>query len=310
MHRLQAARGAFSLRSILSSVVFVFPALLLMGGLLVGCGQGARQPEQLVLSAPASLVAGRTAQSMVLGRYPDGTTRDVTAAVSWTSDAPARVAVSDEPKSKGLIRAAAVGSAHIRAVLDGQSAEAEVFVAPAELDAVFISPVTTWLPGGATLQLSASGIYSDASVRDVTAKVLWASQDPRIATISNQEDSVGLLTAQAEGIATIMATWFAARASTQITVGPPLPVSLSIEAPSTALRIGEALRLDVAGTYSDGSMPDVSSIVTWFSSDPAVLAVSNDEGTRGLAVAKGEGLVQVTAALDGVAATVNLTVLP
>lgn len=303
MHRLQAAKSAFSFVP-----VFAFQILLVMGVLLVGCGEPPR-PEQLVLSAPTSLVAGRTAQAAVLGRYSDGTTRDVTAAVSFTSDAPAMVTVSDEPQSKGLLRAAAVGSAHIWASLDGESADAQVFVGQAELDAVFISPVTTWLAKGTTLQLRASGIYSDASVGDVTAKILWVSQNPSIATVSNQEDSVGLLTAQTEGIATVMAAWFAVRASTRIAVGPPLLSSLSIAAPSTTLRIGDALRLAVASSYSDGSRPDVSSIVTWSSSDSEVLTVSNDEGTRGLVAARAQGRVQVTATLDGVAATLSLTVI-
>ena len=149
-----------------------------------------------------------------------------------------------------------------------------------------------------------------ADVRDVTEMILWVSQDPSIATVSNQEDAVGLLTAQGEGLATIMATWFSVRASTQITVGPPLLVSLTPTAPSTTLWIGGSMRLTVAGAYSDGSKPDVSGIVTWSSSDPQILAVSNEEGAEGLALAKGEGRVQVTASLDGVAATLDLSVLP
>ncbi|MFO0579614.1 MAG: Ig-like domain-containing protein [Polyangia bacterium] len=285
-----------------------------LGTSQAGCGSAPM--ENLALAAPTSLAVGREAQATVVATYADGTVRDVTAAVTWTSEAPAIVKVTDEDSRKGRLRALAIGASTIRATLGGQSAAAEVFVSEAEPDVLFISPITMSVAKGTSLRLSASALYSDGSTRDVTDRVLWTSQDPSVARVSNDPDSAGLLLAQAEGTATLIASWSTGAtarslsANTQVTVGPPLLVNLSISAPSSALRIGGVLSLAAGSLYSDGSTPDVTDEVLWSSSDPDVLTLSNDDGSRGVATGRSDGVVQVTATLDGVIATFDLVVTP
>ena len=80
----------------------------------------------------------------------------------------------------------------------------------------------------------------------------------------------------------------AARAATltSITVGPnvTLPVGLSRQVTAT-------------GNYSDGTMQDLTTQVTWASSAPSVATISNSSGSQGVATAVGLGVTTITATL-------------
>ena len=83
----------------------------------------------------------------------------------------------------------------------------------------------------------------------------------------------------------------AARAATltSITVGPnvTLPVGLSRQVTAT-------------GNYSDGTMQDLTTQVTWASSAPSVATISNSSGSQGVATAVGLGVTTITATLGSV----------
>lgn len=74
---------------------------------------------------------------------------------------------------------------------------------PPALVAVGISsPLSTTIEIGQTENLSAEGLYSDHSTRDLTSQVTWSSSDTAVATI----DSTGLVSALANGTANISAS--------------------------------------------------------------------------------------------------------
>ena len=57
-----------------------------------------------------------------------------------------------------------------------------------------------------TLQLTATGIYSDHSTQDLTKQVTWGSSDSSVASVSNAAGSNGLASALAVGPAAVSAT--------------------------------------------------------------------------------------------------------
>jgi len=85
---------------------------------------------------------------------------------------------------------------------------------------------------------------------------------------------------------------------TSITIAPGSPSNLPV---------GVAQTFVASGTYSDGfSGVDISSQVTWASSDTTVATVS----ATGLASCLAVGTTNITASLDGITSnTVNLTVV-
>jgi uncharacterized protein YjdB len=81
-----------------------------------------------------------------------------------------------------------------------------------------------------------------------------------------------------------------------IAVLPVSPVSLAV---------GSTELFTALGTYSDGSTTDITSKVTWTSSDPNIATISS----QGLVTGVATGYATITAALSGVTSSaVSLTV--
>ena len=85
----------------------------------------------------------------------------------------------------------------------------------------------------ATQQLTATLVLADGSTRDVTDTATWTSSDESVATV----DSSGLVTAVAEGTATITATTQGLSGTSEITVTNP-PESLEVEPSSASIEVG------------------------------------------------------------------------
>ncbi len=95
------------------------------------------------------------------------------------------------------------------------------------LSTITITPPSATLAVGGTLQLAAKGTYSDGSVRDITSEVSWSSGQPAVASV----DANGLVTAAAQGSATISAALSSLTGNANISVGaaglPPDPAAVA-----------------------------------------------------------------------------------
>ncbi|UNP88217.1 Ig-like domain-containing protein [Aeromonas encheleia] len=249
---------------------------------------------------PMTLAVGLTGQLAASGTYSDGTSADVTANVQWSSD-PAIATVS----LTGLVTAVAPGTATITGILDGQSATLSVTVTNATINAggltITVPPMT--LAAGQTGQLAANGSYSDGSSVDVTASVSWVSSDPAVATV----DASGLVTGVAPGTATITGTLGGQSATLSVTVSNAVlnAGGLTIATPPLTLAAGLTGQLVANGSYSDGSNVNVTTSVSWTSSNPAVASVGLHTG---LVTAVAPGIATITGTLNGETATLLVTV--
>ena len=85
-------------------------------------------------------------------------------------------------------------------------------------------------------------------------------------------------------------------------------VAISQTSPPS-LKLGFTQNFVATGTYSDGSTADVSSLVTWHSSDATIAAFTQPEG--GLLTAMTTVTVSITATYQGMTTNqVNITVIP
>ena len=95
----------------------------------------------------------------------------------------------------------------------------------------------------------------------------------------------------------------------ELDVVPPIPVSLEVVAPVTALDgAGEVVQLESTGELADGSREDLTAGSTgtnYFSSNPEIATVTAD----GLVTAVSPGTVLVSVRNEGVLSTVRVTVL-
>jgi predicted outer membrane repeat protein len=104
------------------------------------------------------------------------------------------------PRSPGpVLLAALLASSLLAAACGGSSSK------PATLTAIAVVPATGYVGTGRTLQLAATGTFSDATNRDVTAEVAWSSSDAGVATVSDAAGTKGLVTGGAQGPVTVTA---------------------------------------------------------------------------------------------------------
>jgi hypothetical protein len=282
--------------------------------LAAGCGGDAgttSEPAtvtQIALTGPETLAAGLSGQMTATAKYSDGTAKDVTSSVTWTSDDAATLTVSDDSQNKGFVKAVVVGTTRVHAALSGQTGEAEITVSAAVLQAIAVTSPSAALARGTTLQLSAVGMYSDGSTQNLTSAVQWAAGDSGVVQVSSALGTAGIVTALAEGATTVSASLANVTASVSLTVTPATLTNLQISAATTAINVGDTVQLSILGLYSDAATADLTDAVIWVSSDPSLLSISNDDGSHGLATASGSGTVTITATMGNLTASFDLTV--
>lgn len=86
-------------------------------------------------------------------------------------------------------------------------------------------------------------------------------------------------------------------------------VSISVTPANHSIYSGSTGRFTATGTYSDNTTQDITTSVTWSSSNTAVATISNTTGSNGMATTLGNGTTTITASLDGVSGFTLLTVL-
>jgi uncharacterized protein YjdB len=255
-----------------------------------------------VMPAMAPLAVGGTLQLSAVATYDDARTADVTASAAWTSSN-AAVSVT----AAGLAKGVSAGTSVITAAFMGINGTANLTVTMAQLTAVSVDPVALTLPPGSTRAFTATGHYSDGSTADLTAGVQWSSSAPTVASVSNASGHQGQVTTLSAGGADIIAKLGNAQGQSHVTVTPATLSTLAISPATAQVRPGGTTQLTVKGTYSDGSMIDLTPQATWTTSDPATAVVGNaGQGGRvsGIVV----GSVTIKAAVGSVFATATVTV--
>ena len=218
-----------------------------------------------------TLFAGITQAFAATGTFSDGTTLDLTAAVSWTSSATDVATVA----SDGTVVALIPGVSTVTATdpKTKKTGSSLVTVSAAVIQTLAITPDAPTAPSGTSLALTATATYTDGTPRDVTASVTWSSSDRSIADVSNAADSYGVVSAFAFGNVEIdvVDPTTGVTASTTLVVTRAALRSITVSPPSLAVDFGRHALLTAAATYADNSTADVTSAVTWLSSNPSVV---------------------------------------
>jgi len=144
-----------------------------------------------------------------------------------------------------------------------------------KLVSIGLTPAETTLRVGDTKTLTITGSYSNDITKAITTQATFTTSSQNIATVNSR----GLVTAKGVGTATITAKVGALTKTTTITVTEANLVSLKIT-PTTLADIakGETAQLTATGTYSDNATKDITSSITWSSSDTSK-AIVNSSGS-------------------------------
>ncbi|MGF1469932.1 MAG: Ig-like domain-containing protein [Sandaracinaceae bacterium] len=259
---------------------------------------------------PASVTLGpgeRTALSAT-GTYSDGSQADVSASVLWTSDDAAVVTVSNAPGREGELTGLSAGTTTVRASIGDVEGSASVRVTDAGLVGLEVDPTDVVLPVGGSADLSATGTFSDGSSRDVTAEVVWTSDAASVARVASAGPTAGRVTALAEGVATVTASLAGVSATATVEVTAAALSSIRIEPEAATTTAGLRTFYRAVGTFGDGSVAELTTLVLWGTADADVAEISNLAGAEGQLLAVGAGTTDVTASFDGVEGRTTVTV--
>ena len=291
-------------RNLIPTLTGVSVACLL--AIATACGDGAVEPvtpvtpptpvPTTITVSPASATLqtlGETAQLAAEVRDQNGQAM-ANAAVAWTSSDPSVATVA----ASGLVTAVANGAATVTATAGSASGTAAVTVDQV-VASVAVHPAADTMPSlGDTLRLSAEALDANGNVV-AGGEFAWASSDTSVATV----DASGLVTAVANGVATVTATAGSASGTAAVTVDQVVASVAVSPSADTLPSLGDTLRLSAEALDANGNAV-ADAEFAWESSDPSVATVD----PMGLVTASANGAVTVTARVGSASGTVTVTV--
>ena len=267
-----------------------------------GGGGSATLTGLTVTPLSATLIVSKTQSLKATGSFSDGTSKDLTASVTWSSADTNTASVS----AAGVVTGTATGITSVTAHSGNFSSSTQITVTSANVCAtpvsIAVAPANPTVPVNTTQQLVATGTNTDASTCDITDLVTWSSSTIANATVS----ASGLVKGVAAGSATITATLGSITGSTSVTVTAPSISSISVTPDDMTLAIGVGQQYTASAIYSDGSIQDLATGVTWTSSNTSVATIDSN----GLATTLAAGTTTITATVGTFTDSSVITVVP
>lgn len=249
-----------------------------------------------------SIAKGLTQQFTATGTYTDASSSDVTSAATWSSSDPAKISISN----LGLATALNQGTALVQATLGTITGSTLFMIDPASVVSISINPLLPSKAKGLSQQFTATATYSDATTGDATSLVTWSSSNTGVASIANSGGSKGLAQALNVGVSTIQATLGSASASTVFTVTAAQLVSIAVTPNNSTIIIALNKQFTATGTYTDGSVANITTSVNWNCSNALVALISSSFGSEGRATGVGLGSAVITACQGAICGQANV----
>jgi uncharacterized protein YjdB len=267
---------------------------------------GVSQSTSLTVTAPTIVSIAVTPVGLTLGiginqqfvataTYSDGSSADLTSAVTWGTSASSVASIN----SSGLATTAAAGQTTITARLGGFSDSTTLTVVAAHLVSIAVNPAVQTIAAGTTLQFTAIGSFDDGSTQ-LLQSVNWSAAPTSVASVG----ATGMVSGVGTGTATITATSGSVSGTASLTVSGATLVSIAVMPANSSMAVGTTKQFTATGTYSDSSTQDVTASVIWTSSTPAAATIN----AQGLASSIATGTTTITASFGSITGSTGLTV--
>ncbi len=258
----------------------------------------------VVAPATATLPVGGDLRFVATGTFADGSERDLSGEVAWTSSEPSVAVIASAGARAGTASGVAAGSATITATRDGVSVTASLTVTAARLVSLAVTPVDATTTAGLRTAYTATGTFSDGAEADLTALALWSTADADVATVSNAPGSEGQLNAVGAGTTTVSASFEGVTGSTSVTVVGPRLLEVQVSPVTFDAEAGRRIQYTAVAIFSDGERQNVTGRASWSSSAASVASVDG----RGRVDTLAAGVTTLTATFDGLSGSATLTV--
>ncbi len=260
---------------------------------LAACGQPVRLQQLQVAPVVTEVTENLQADVIATAVYDDGSTRDVTAEVAWST-----VDAGVASAAAGRVQAGAPGRTYVTAAYAGLQASARVDVVAATIVSLEVTSDAATVPAGLSARLTATGTFSDGSVRDVTTAAEWTASGAVEVLPGGQVHALNW-----PGLAMVRATVGQAMAAVRLEVTAAAALELTVVGASAPLPLGLAHDFHVLARYTDGTTRDVTGAAAVSVADGAV-ATLDGLYVRGVA----PGLTELQASFSGLSAAAPITV--
>lgn len=242
-----------------------------------------------------SVEVGRSFSMAVIGVYVDGSELDVTGSVSWTQS-------TNLKRSSNNFTGEAVGSAWVRATLDGKSVQADGSVTMSVTDLVIDPSYFNALVGDNKL-FTVTAKYSNNTSRDVTRECTYN------VTGGAKEAAKGYITMTDPGDVLVEALYaydgktYSATARGTVTKPVAKVVRVEVTPASRQVKVGETATFTGTVHFSDGSSDQTSG--SWTVSDNTIVSggggtyVGLKEGSANILYSCGEASASATVVVKG-----------
>ncbi len=256
----------------------------------------------IAVTPPTVAVAPNTTQQFTAtGTYADGSTQNITNAVTWSASAGGVITQG------GLATAVTPNATVTIMATQGNISGTATMTVTNPLISIAVTPANPKIAAGTTQQFVATGTYADNSTQIITSTVTWASSNTTVATISNGQGTQGLANGLTAGTTNITAALSGVTSPPDVlTVTSATLVSIAVTPASTVIPLASQQQYAATGTYNDGTTQNITNIVTWTSSNPADVSIVASGLATGVAITN--SAVTITATKGSVSGAATATV--
>jgi hypothetical protein len=267
-----------------------------------------------VIPATVTLVKDTTGRISATGNFSNGSTRDITGAVTWTAANTALASVTPSGGNLALLNplAVTVVATTITATSGSLTANASLTVIAPQLSSIAFSTTTLDLTVGTSSSLAVIATFSDGTTQDVTSISTWTPGNPAIAAVAAGGLGTERVTGIAAGSTTISATYGGKTVLSPATVTVRLRTlqSLTILPVTSTVAAGSQIPITATANYGDNTTVDLTkeTATVWTIDNPNVAILPDSVNQPGLVVAVDSGSATLTASFGGKTQTATITV--
>ncbi len=238
---------------------------------------------------------GVTQRFSATALFSDSSTQDISFNATWTSGTTSVATIN----SSGFASSVGMGTTNITAAFLGvTSPPALLTVDTSTLTSIAISPSSTVLPVGKTIQFNANGKYTDGLTFSLTNLAAWSSSNPSLVSINAQTGSANTL--QSGPSVNITAFYQTQTGTAKVLVTSSQLLSIAVTPAAAQVPVSVSTPFTAIGTFAGPSLQDLTSYATWATSPSSVATISNQASGPGIATGVAPGQASVTAVFAGI----------
>jgi len=255
-----------------------------------------------------TLVKDIAVRMTATGTFDNGSSRDITGAVEWSTGSSTIATVTTPGGNLAWLTPLASNSTTVSAKSGTLTATTNLTVTALTLQSITFSPGSINLAVGTSAPLKVTGTFSGGTTQDVTFSSTWSS-NTAAASVGNTGLAKGVVSGDSAGSATISASYGGLTITAPVTVVTRTLQSLALNAAVTfSVAAGNQVAFTATANYSDSTSQDVTEDTVWTIDKPGVAILADSVNQPGQAVGVDSGSATLTASFGGKTQTLTVTV--